>query len=135
MDENLRKLIESFNESQKKAIDVMVNEFGYQRPENIDDFLRYFSKSGKYLYECNGYKILPHGFGMWVDLKDVIIDFDLGRNGEINGFDPWRLYRYQQENHLEMWFQSVRAVEKVVEDSVKSGEIFKSEHFNYYLSP
>lgn len=41
---------------------------------------------------------LKHGAGCTVYFQDGEIDFDFGRHGEINGFDPWRLFIFARKN-------------------------------------
>jgi len=35
-----------------------------------------------------------HGIGCFIHLPKETVDFDYGPNGEINGFDIWRLYNF-----------------------------------------
>jgi hypothetical protein len=38
-----------------------------------------------------------HGIGCRINLSTGSVDFNYGPNGEINGFDVWRLYNFARE--------------------------------------
>ncbi|WP_434590577.1 hypothetical protein J3Q09_18750 [Pseudomonas sp. R4-83] len=44
-----------------------------------------------------GVKYELHGIGCRINLSTGTVDFDYGPNGEINGFDTWRLYNFACE--------------------------------------
>ncbi|WP_339100302.1 hypothetical protein WKQ99_19585 [Pseudomonas atacamensis] len=44
-----------------------------------------------------GVKYELHGIGCRINLSTGSVDFDYGPNGEINGFDVWRLYNFARE--------------------------------------
>jgi hypothetical protein len=44
-----------------------------------------------------GVKYELHGIGCRINLQTGSVDFDYGPNGEINGFDIWRLYNFARE--------------------------------------
>jgi len=44
-----------------------------------------------------GVKYELHGIGCRINLSTGTVDFDYGPNGEINGFDIWRLYIFACE--------------------------------------
>ncbi len=133
MDEELKLLIEQFNDTQKKAVDVLEREFGCKRPESNMDFV---SRCAPHIrnagYECGGYKIRPHGYGMEIEVAGKTIDFDFGINGEIDGFDAWRLSYFSRRNNLKNRLKSEEDINSAILGAVDSGHIVKSEGLNYY---
>jgi hypothetical protein len=44
-----------------------------------------------------GVKYQLHGIGCRINSSTGSVDFDYGPNGEINGFDTWRLYNFARD--------------------------------------
>lgn len=134
MDEELNLLIEQFNHIQRRAVDVLEREFGCKRPESNMDFVsRCAPHIRKVGYECGGYKIRPHGYGMEIKVDGKTIDFDFGINGEIDGFDAWRLSCFSRRNNLINRLKSEEDIKSAILSAVESGHIVKSEGLNYYI--
>lgn len=75
-----------------------------------------------------------HGFGCEVYLRPFPVDFDFGDEGEINGFDPYRLARFASERLKNFGFKSETELNKAFEDAVHEGKIVPSSGENFYLS-
>ena len=135
MDEKLKSLIQIFNDAQRKAVDTLEKDFECPRPKTIQDYIgRCVGSIRDKDYESNGCRIRPHGYGMSVSFKDgTNIDFDLGEKGEINGFDPWRLYEFVRVNNIRTELNTEEKIVSAVEGAVKDGVLVKSSYINYYV--
>ena len=88
MDHRLAKLIADYIASVSEAVKLLESA-GFERPKSNTE------------WACNeipqigvlpgGIKYFKHGYGCAVHLDSGGVDFDFGENGEINGFDIWRL--------------------------------------------
>jgi len=133
MNENLRELISLFNQAQKKAVEILEEHFECPRPITTNDYVfRCVPIIRNRNYEAGGFKIRPHGYGMEIDVGGAIIDFDFGANGELNGFDDWRLFNFVEVNKLETSLNTEDKIEDAIESAMEAGEIMKSRGLNYY---
>ena len=95
MHAELSKIIEAFNAAQRKAVEVLESKFVCERPASQDDFIfRCVPAIREADYSAGGYRIRPHGIGMEIEGNGLSIDFDFGENGELNGFDAFRLHNF-----------------------------------------
>ena len=80
----------------------------------------------------DGVDYFKHGYG--VAMKDVrhSIDLDLGENGEINGFDAWRLFDFAQGSDIQTPFGSHQEIETAIKEAERSGELAYSGYILYY---
>ncbi|MCE2029721.1 hypothetical protein LU361_15545 [Marinibactrum sp. C21] len=87
-------------------------------------------------YQSGGYKIRPHGIGMEINIDGVKIDFDFGHNGEVNGFDAWRLFNFVSQNNIKSTLNTEQKIKFAVEQAVSNGSIYKVDGMgsNYYVS-
>ena len=60
------------------------------------------------------------------------IDLDLGENGEIDGFDAWRLFGFAQDSKIETSFGTHKEVESAMQEAVEYGELTYSGYILYY---
>lgn len=77
---------------------------------------------------------LKHGAGCTVYFQDGEIDFDFGRHGEINGFDPWRLFIFAREKLSIYGFESQDDLEKCFDVAVSEGHLVCSESSVFYVA-
>ncbi len=134
MNKDLENLIKQFYEAQLEAVGILESHFQSPRPVTIDDYIgRCVEKIQKLNYEANGYKIRPHGYGMEINTGSFKIDSDFGENGEINGFDPWRLEEFVRVNNIKTKLKSAEKIKRAVADAVENSEIYKSSYINYYV--
>ena len=66
--------------------------------------------------------------------QDGEIDFDFGRHGEINGFDPWRLFIFAREKLSIYGFESQDDLEKCFDVAVSEGHLVCSESSVFYVA-
>lgn len=115
MHPTLDLLIERFRAAQDLAIDTLTGDLQLPLPTTARDWWSYCGENGLYnIREIRGIGFFAHGFGVALQIGSLSIDFDFGRNGEIDGFDSWRLYLHAKDNlphlscdHLEVnrWLQ------------------------------
>ncbi len=49
----------------------------------------------------DGIEFFKHGYGVRMSCGARVVDFDLGENGELDGFDAGRLYHFARDSALE----------------------------------
>lgn len=134
MDIELKKLIKEFNATQEKAVNVLESELSCPRPKSTND---YIDRCVEIILESesvsNKYRIYPHGYGMSIVINGVFIDFDFGEDGEIDGFDPYRLFSFALNNNFNTALDTIEKIQSAVDTAVSEGSILKSDYINYYL--
>lgn len=80
----------------------------------------------------DGINYFKHGFGVAMTDGKRKIDLDLGENGEINGFDAWRLFDFAEGNKISTSFGSLEDIETAIDEAVASGELTYSGYTLYY---
>jgi hypothetical protein len=83
----------------------------------------------------DGIKYRKHGYGVEMDDGTRRVDLDLGNEGQIDGFDAWRLFRFAENNRMSTKFRSHGDVEVALKKAVKSGEVVQFTDDLYYLIP
>ncbi|AWF81664.1 hypothetical protein BTJ40_12970 [Microbulbifer sp. A4B17] len=137
MNRELKEIIDRFNEAQETAVNILESVFECPRPVSAMDFTtRCKQELRDKNYQCGGYKIRPHGIGMEVNVNGIKIDFDFGHNGEINGFDAWRLYNFVNQNNIKSPLNSEGKIKAAFELAVFNGFIYKGTGMgsNHYVS-
>ena len=72
----------------------------------------------------NGVEFSFHGIGCWAVVDGLEVDFDFGPDSRIDGFEPWRLWRFaEQQPETYPLFRQVEDVKKAMERLERSGEI------------
>jgi len=66
-----------------------------------------------------------HGYGCLIALKSGEIDFDFGDQGEIDGFDAFRLSAFTESFPSRYSIKSEREMQSILEAELKSGAIEK----------
>jgi len=128
MNAELTKIIALFNDAQERAVEILENKFNCPRPESSDDFIfRCVPLIRDANYEKLGFKIRPHGIGMELLEGSIKIDFDFGENGEINGFDAYRLFNFIILNKLNSHFKSENDIVLAINEAIDSGAIIQSK--------
>ena len=79
----------------------------------------------------DGIEYFKHGYGVALKGGKYKIDLDLGKNGEINGFDAWRLFDFAEGNVLQVPFGSHREIESALKDAEISGDLICSYSLYY----
>ncbi|PSM30878.1 hypothetical protein [Haliangium sp. UPWRP_2] len=72
----------------------------------------------------NGVEFSFHGIGCQAVVDGLEVDFDFGVDDRIDGFEPWRLWRFaEQQPETYPQFRQVEDVKKAMERLERSGEI------------
>lgn len=93
---------------QSETLEILINDFiamvesstlVFERKFGTRDIRRLWRT--KAIKRCGrvtrGVKYELHGIGCRINLSTGSVDFNYGPNGEINGFDVWRLYNFARE--------------------------------------
>lgn len=82
----------------------------------------------------NGVVGFKHGFGISMCEHGTVTNFDLGDNGEIDGFNAHWLAGFVQSHQLETHLTDAKIIQSLIDDGVSCGKIRFSGYINYYLS-
>ncbi|WP_434768273.1 DUF6896 domain-containing protein [Pseudomonas triticicola] len=93
---------------QSETLEILINDFiamvesstlVFERKFGTRDIRRLWRTQA--IKRCGrvtrGVKYELHGIGCRINLSTGSVDFNYGPNGEINGFDVWRLYNFARE--------------------------------------
>ena len=137
MDRDLQDLIKKFNDAQEFAVNILETEFYCPRPESAMDFITRCKQAiSDKSYQSDSYKIRPHGKGMEFGHCNLKIDFDFGENGEITGFDSWRLFNFVMQNKIKPALNTEWKIKTAVAQAIYDGLIYKGNGMdgNHYVS-
>lgn len=127
----LANLIYDYQASVKTAVDLMERSGIPRPPTNTDWIGTDISQSGELEGRVRYFK---HGYGCAVSLPTGRVDFDFGEQGEINGFDVWRLAGFADARLPEYGFADEDALKECFKAEVMSGHLVYSGYILYYLA-
>ena len=131
MEPRLLSLIGAYLEAVKSATTLKV-ESGITLPKsNIEWACSDIPQKGQL---TGGVLYFKHGYGCAVHLPSGIVDFDFGANGEINGFDLWRLSGFAAGRLHEFGFRSKKELESIFNAAEKAEEFTYSGYILFYLA-
>jgi hypothetical protein len=81
-----------------------------------------------------GVRYFKHGYGCAVNLPSGKVDFDFGAEGQIDGFDLWRLVGFSEGRLITYGFSSGQDVKSAFQSAEQNGEIVRSDYLLYYLA-
>ena len=130
MDSRLLSLINDYLEAVAKAVGLL-SDAGIPRPASNTDWV------GTQIPQTGllpgGVKYFKHGYGVAVHLEDGAVDFDFGDEGQINGFDAWRLKGFSEERPGRYGFHSDEEIDRCFEAAKASGAFVYSGYILHYL--
>jgi hypothetical protein len=130
VDSRLSKLIQDYLKAVEEAVRLF-EQMGVERPaDNTAWACNEIPQKGLL---PGGIEYFKHGYGCAVNLPSGPVDFDFGEEGQINGFDLWRLTRYADERLDEYGFESEKEIEGVFNQSINASEFRYSGYILYYL--
>lgn len=132
MDPRLKNLIEQYQKRVAEAVQALACRFDVPRPQSNNDWAANGIPGRGQLQ--SGEKYFKHGYGCAFHFADCCVDFDFGENGEINGFEPYRLWRFAREVPGMCAFSSRDDLLDTFAEAEKASEIVKSDYILYYLS-
>ena len=107
MNSNLRCLILAYQSAVCEVLALMQGSGIKQPITNIEWVCMDIPQLGKLI---GGIPYFKHGFGCKVKLPRGAVDFDFGEQGQINGFDLWRLLDFAGSRLFEYGFSSEAAL-------------------------
>lgn len=131
MTPDLFKLIKDYQESVQSALEVMQRS-GIPLPRSWHDWLHLEIPQEGFLN--NGARYYKHGIGCCITSSTISIDFDFGENGEINGFDAWRLFSFAGSELADYGFRNLNDIQTKINDELANGAILQDDSMNYYIS-
>ncbi|QXI24492.1 MULTISPECIES: DUF6896 domain-containing protein [Pseudomonas] len=122
---------------QSETLEILINDFiamvesstlVFERKFGTRDIRRLWRT--KAIKRCGrvtrGVKYELHGIGCRINLSTGSVDFNYGPNGEINGFDVWRLYNFARERPSKYKkYCDKKIIEKELEEYINLKKIKK----------
>ena len=130
MDPDLLKLIVDYQRRVAEAVD-MLEAAGVPRPTS-DIAWTGMDVPGQGSLP-GGFKWYKHGFGCSVQGAAWGVDFDFGPEGEIDGFDPSRLYGFTRGQPEAYGFKSEQDIKAAVQRALDAGALTFSGYILYTL--
>jgi hypothetical protein len=134
MIEALIRLIHEYQSKVQEAVELFERYKRLQRPRYpLDWTFSGISRSGYLDSQCQISYFL-HGYGCCVNWSSSRVDWDFGEEGQIDGFDVWRLHDFVEggtQNFPE--FQDEGVLQAVFEDAKSQGLFYQTSHRLYYL--
>jgi len=131
MIDGLANLIRDYQAAVGKAVELLERS-GIPKPANPKEWVGYDIPGRGVL--IGGVSYFKHGYGCAVSLPSGKVDFDFGSEGQINGFNLWRLTIFAGKRLKQYGFPSEASVKTAFQSAVESGEIVPSEYILYYLA-
>lgn len=122
---------------QSETLEILINDFIAMVESSTLVFERKFGTRDirqlwrtKAIKRCGrvtrGVKYELHGIGCRINLSTGSVDFNYGPNGEINGFDVWRLYNFARERPSKYKkYCDKKIIEKELEEYINLKKIKK----------
>lgn len=132
MNQGLADLIRDYQAAVEKAVELLEHS-GIPRPATPTDWLGYDIPQRGVL--VGGVNYFKHGFGCAVYLPSGSVDFDFGAEGQIDGFDLWRLTNFAGKRLKNYGFPSEQSIKSAFQLAIESGEIVPSAYILHYLAP
>ena len=131
MDARLHKLIIAYQEKVSSALRLLRKK-GIPMPFTYGDWINY--ELPKLSLPHDDFTIKKHGRGCTVHCAFETVDFDFGDQGEIDGFDLYRLISVGKDNLEKFGFSSTTEIQELFHSSIASNEIVYSGNILYYLN-
>ncbi|WP_309741664.1 MULTISPECIES: DUF6896 domain-containing protein [unclassified Chamaesiphon] len=119
----------------KEAIDLFERYKGLEQPKHPLEWqasgisqLGYLDPEGKIFY-------FLHGYGCCVNLQSGRVDWDFGSEGQIDGFDLFRLHEFVNKGTQDFTeFRDEAILKAIFTEAELKGLIYKSDDILYYLA-
>lgn len=130
MDKQLARLISDYQSAVGAAVLLMSNS-GIEIPSTSSAWFDLdIPAHGELNSDISYYK---HGYGCEVHMSEGEVDFDFGRQGQIDGFDNWRLWKFCQGRSDTYAFATEQALCDCVQHALEEGKLVASSHGLYYV--
>lgn len=129
MDDRLRPLIDDYKSTVARAV-AALEATGIPRPASTTEWVGYDVPGRGELVGGGEYVI--HGYGCAVRLPDTSVDFDFGDDGQIDGFDWYRLSTFAGSRLSKRYcIRDEIELRALIDDAHASGDLV---HSGYILS-
>jgi hypothetical protein len=131
MDDRLARLIYDYKSSVRAAV-VLMQRSGIQMPYSSAEWVEFdIPMHGELKGNARYFK---HGVGCEIRFPMSSVDFDFGDQGEIDGFDLWRLQQFSEENFYKYGFETQGVIKQLFEEAIAAEELIYSGHILYYVA-
>lgn len=134
MIERLIQLIHEYQSKVQETVELFEHYKGLKRPQHPLEWQSSGILQSGYLDPSKQISYFFHGYGCCVHLPSGRVDWDFGQEGQIDGFDFWRLYEFAErgtQNFLE--FRDEEVLKSVFAEAESKGLFHKSDYILYYL--
>ena len=132
MNPQLREAINLYIESCQSLFSQLAKDLGIELPITAQDWAALsIEQSG---VSSSGIKYRKHGYGVAMRQSNRVVDFDLGKEGQLNGVDPWKLFYFAEGNDVPLPYASTGELKEEFTSLVQSGELIYSGYMLYYLA-
>lgn len=130
MNKQLAQLISDYQSAVGTAVSLM-QESGIEIPSSRSDWVHLEIPAHGELN--NGASYHKHGYGCWVQMSSGKVDFDFGQQGQIDGFDEWRLWNFCKDRPGTYAFDTEQAFYDRIRHALEEGVLVASSHDLYYV--
>ena len=132
MNQQLREVIHLYIESYQSLFIQLAKDLVIELPITAQDWaILNIDQSG---VSSSGIKYRKHGYGVVMRQDNLVVDFDFGKEGQLNGVDPWKLFYFAEENSVSLPYASVNELQVEFKSLVQNGEFIYSGYMLYYLA-
>ena len=132
MEADLFRLIVQYQEAIARLFPPVMSHLGICQPINCIEWTQI--KANQRGQTQEGIRYFIHGFGVEMDDGNTIVDFDLGFQGQQNGFDAWRLAKFANDNRISTPFNLYPKIKQALIQAASRGEIKYSGYILYYFN-
>lgn len=131
MDSRLTRLIKDYQSAVAYCLEILEAN-GIPRPaSSLDWVTNDIPGSAEF---SDGTRYHKHGAGCAVTTDRFTVDFDFGEQGQIDGFDLWRLNNFARGRLVKYGVSSDLELKSLFETACKSGELTHSGYILWYLA-
>jgi len=131
MREDLLNLIIRYQETVKQLFPRVAAHLNVKLP--VSDFDWAVLNTEQVGQTSDGIRYFRHGCGVTMNDGKVAVDFDLGEQGQIDGFDAGRLSRFAYSNRIRTRLRDMNVVDYEIRQAEAAGELIFSGRLLYYL--
>lgn len=132
IDPRLATLIDNYQRAVAKAI-ALLSTYGIPRPATNTAWVMFDMPDLAILPD--GVRLMKHGYGCRVKADGIHVDFDFGQDGQIDGFDCYRLYDFTRGKMLTRYgIDSETSLKDLFDSACVAKELIFSGYILWYLS-
>lgn len=130
LDPRLSTLVRDYQRTVAEAV-AMLEAHGMRRPTSNTDWVTSDAPGRRTL--PGGFRIFKHGYGCAVKGPDWAVDFDFGDEGQIDGFDAWRLCAFAGPRLRGYGFTDEKDIAAAIRRAAEAGALRFSGYILYYV--